>query len=158
VQRRATTGRGRRGEAGAEDTIGMSSRPRSSEHVVELQRLHCVKQHAPPAAATSLGPELLCFFKNNVQKRHTKLGVIADCWTRLVPDFLLEHCALESFHAGTLKVIVDSSSHLYELKQLLLAGLHQQLLIACKSTGLRKITLKSGLWYDGDGAHRRIRF
>jgi hypothetical protein len=128
----------------------------------QLRRLHRAKQDAPrasaAAAATALGPALLGFFKDSVQKRHTKLGTISACWTRLVPEPLLEHCALESLHAGTLKVIVDSSSHLYELKQLLLAGLQQQLLIACRSAGLRRITLKPGRWYDGTGADRRIRF
>jgi hypothetical protein len=127
------------------------------EQEAELKRLHRVKQHEKPVML-SLGPELLGFFKSNVQKRQTKLASIAQCWSQVVPEHLLEHCALESFHAGTLKVIVDSSSHLYELKQLLLAGLDKQILFACKSAGLRKISLKPGRWYHGDGADRRIQF
>ena len=123
----------------------------------DLQRLHRVKQIVKPKL-DPLGPEMLSFFKNSVQKRQTKLSVISDCFSRLIPEQLLEHCALEGFSAGTLKVIVDSSSHLYELKQLLLAGLQKQLLIACKSTGLRKITLKAGRWYDGNGRDRKLRF
>jgi hypothetical protein len=123
----------------------------------ELKRLHRVKQLEKPVFV-SLGPEMLSFFKQNVQKRQTKMGAIAECWGQLVPQQLLEHCALESFSAGTLKVIVDSSPHLYELKQLLLSGLQKQLLIACKSAGLRKITLKAGRWYDGEGANRRLKF
>ena len=56
-------------------------------------------------------------------------------------------------------VIVDSSSHLYQLKTLLLAGLQQQLLVACAATGLKKITLKPGRWYDSDDAGgRRAQF
>jgi len=87
------------------------------------------------------------------------MAAIAECWQQLVPPMLCDHCALESFHAGTLKVIVDSSSHLYELKQLLLSGLQKQLLIVCKSAGLRKITLKPGRWYEeAEGASRKIRF
>jgi Dna[CI] antecedent, DciA len=124
---------------------------------LDLNRLHRVKQRpAPPTDA--LGPELLDFFKTSIQKRQSKLSVIADCWTRLIPEQLQEHCALEGFHAGTLKVIVDSSPHLYDLKQLLLAGLQQQLILACKSSGLRKVTLKLGRWYDGSGPDRKIRF
>jgi hypothetical protein len=123
----------------------------------ELKRLHRVKQLEKPVFI-SLGPEMLGFFKQNVQKRQTKIGGIAECWSKLVPEQLLEHCALESYSAGTLKVIVDSSPHLYELKQLLLSGLQKQLLIACKSAGLRKITLKAGRWYDGDGKDRKLRF
>ena len=134
----------------------MNAKDRENERT--LTRLWKVKHHAPKPA-TTIGPEMLSFFKNSVQKRQGKIAAIAECWQQLVPAILVEHCCLESFHAGTLKVIVDSSPHLYELKQLLLSGLEKQLLIACKSAGLRKITLKPGRWYDGgDGADRRIRF
>ena len=125
---------------------------------VELRRLHRVKQ-AAPAPTPALGPALIDFFKHAVDKRQTKFATIAGCWEKLIPSTLLEHCALESFHAGTLKVIVDSSSHLYEMKQLLLSGLQDQILLACKSTGLRRVTLKLGRWYEGeDSRDRKIRF
>jgi hypothetical protein len=125
---------------------------------LELARLHRVKQSKPSTHAP-LGPEMVSFFKQSVARRHTKLSKIAECWGALVPETLNDHCALESFTRGSLTVIVDSSSHLYELKQLLLAGLEQQLLLACKSAGLRKITLKPGRWYEGgaDG-DRKLRF
>lgn len=123
----------------------------------ELARLHRIKQREPLGFAP-LGEEMLGFFKQSVQKRQTKLATIASCWGRLVPDTLSEHCALESLNRGTLTVVVDSSSHLYELKQLLLAGLQKQLLLACKSAGLKKITLKFGRWYDGDDGEQRVKF
>jgi len=124
----------------------------------ELRRVARVKRVEPPAGRL-LGPELVGFFKNSVQKRHTKLGQIAECWSRLVPELLNDHCALESLSRGTLVVIVDSSSHLYELKQLLLAGLESQLLVACTAAGLKKINLRVGRWYDGDDpAGRTVRF
>ncbi|WP_428940773.1 DciA family protein [Fontivita pretiosa] len=135
----------------------MFERQRQAIEEAELRRLYRVKQQ-PAASAGTLGQDMLSFFKHSVQKRQTKLSTIAECWMRLVPEPLLEHCALESFHAGTLKVMVDSSAHLYELKQLLLAGLQQQLLLACKSAGLRRISLKPGRWYEGEGNDRRIRF
>ena len=131
----------------------------------ELARLARVKA-VPPEIPEALGPELISFFKTSVQKRQTKLEKIADCWQQLVPELLNEHCALEGLTRGTLTVLVDTAAHLYELKQLLLAGLEKQLLTACKATGLRKITLKRGRWYageSGDGADdrpgdRRVRF
>jgi hypothetical protein len=124
----------------------------------DVARLQRAKQ--PTARKDEwIGKDLVSFFKNSVQKRHTKLGKIAECWSRLVPELLSEHCALESFSKGTLVVIVDSSSHLYQLKTLLLAGLQQQLLVACGSTGLKKINLKAGRWYDASPADdRRPRF
>ena len=124
----------------------------------ELRRLARVKQ-APPPPVEALGPELVAFFKQSVQKRQTKLARIAETWAQLVPELLNEHCALEGLHRGTLTVVVDSASHLYELKQLLLAGLEQQLRLACSASGLRKITLRRGRWYDGeDPTDRKVRF
>ena len=113
----------------------------------ELRRLQRVKA-AEPHKPAQLGAQIITFFKS-VEKRHKKLGKIAEIWEKLVPRLLLDHCALESLTRGTLTVLVDSSSHLYDLKHLLLAGLEKQLLLACKTTGLRKISLKPGGWYQG---------
>ncbi|HEV7299776.1 MAG TPA: DciA family protein [Tepidisphaeraceae bacterium] len=124
-----------------------------------LRRLARVK-HRERKPIDPLGPEMVAFFKESVQKRQTKLAKVADCWGKLVPPSLNEHCSLESLSRGTLVVLVDTSSHLYDLKQLLLAGLQQQILLACASAGLKKITLKSGRWYDDGGApgDRRPKF
>lgn len=126
-------------------------------HDSELRRLSRVKQ-TPRKPEPMLGDEMVAFFKQSVAKRQNKFESIGEFWAQLVPEFLCEHTALESFTRGTLTVIVDSSSHLYELKQLLLAGLQQQLLLACKKAGLRKIVLRAGRWYQGEGPHRRIEF
>ena len=123
----------------------------------ELKRLARIKTSAPQSAEL-LGPKMIEFFKQSVQKRQGKMTRIAECWVTLVPEMLSEHCAIESFVRGTLTVLVDTSAHLYELKQLLLAGLQQQLLLACKSSGLRKIALKPGRWYDGTAGEQKLRF
>ena len=126
--------------------------PRPNHDFLLLQRLQRFKQSSP-RASNKLGDEMVSFFKQCVGKRQTKLGKIAEVWGVLVPETLSARSSLESLHRGTLTVLVDSSSHLYELKQLLLAGLQQQLLLACKSAGLRKIVLRHGQWYreNGDG-------
>jgi hypothetical protein len=124
----------------------------------QLRRLHEAKKPARPATP-KLGLEVVNFFKHSVQKRQTKFGRIAHCWQTLIPEALQAHCSLESLHKGSLTVIVDSSSHLYELKQLLLDGLEAQLKLACSSAGLRKISLKPGRWYEGEpNGSQRIRF
>src|SRR5580658_3303964 len=112
--------------------------PSSASPDAEIERLARFKRH-DAALASALGPELIGFYKHSVEKCQAKFGKIAACWSRLVPSTLAEHCAMESFSRGSLTVAVDSASHLYELRQLLLAGLEQQLLIACKSAGLRKV-------------------
>jgi hypothetical protein len=135
----------------------MTPRLRQQHEDARYARLSRVKSGSPPPAEL-LGPEMVQFFKQSVQKRQTKMARIAECWSQLVPEMFNEHCALESFTRGTLTVLVDTASHLYELKQLLLAGLQQQLLLACKSAGLRKIALKPGRWYEGGAADRKLRF
>lgn len=102
-------------------------------------------KHPEPSA---LGGEMLSFFKQGVAKRQPRLELVARCWQQLVPPMFLDHTCLEGFSKGTLTVLVDSASHLFELRQVLLAGLEKQLLLACKSAGLRKISLKRGIWYD----------
>jgi len=132
--------------------------PLPNHEFIALQRLQRVKQSTPPRAA-KLGEEMVSFFKQSVEKRQTKLGRIAQAWQELVEEGLCDHCALESLHRGTLTVVVDSSAHLYQLKQLLLSGVEKRLVQLCKSAGLRKIVLKPGRWYDGDGSTaRRVRF
>ena len=123
--------------------------PKPNHDFLLLQRLQKFKQSAP-RASDKLGDQMVSFFKHCVTKRQTKLGKIAEAWARLVPETMSTHCCLESLHRGTLTVLVDSSSHQYELKQLLLAGLQQQLLLACKASGLRKISLRRGHWYQSD--------
>src|SRR3954447_10234232 len=125
-----------------------------------LERRASFKQTSP-GRASALGPEMITFFKASVTKRQTKLAKIAEVWGVLVPEALDAHCSLEGMSRGSLTVLVDSSSHLFELKQLLLAGLEDQLLLACKSAGLRKVVLRAGRWYEtpgGDEGQRRPRF
>ena len=130
---------------------------RSEREIASLRRLTEVKRINRPAGEP-LGPAMVNFFKQT-EKRHHKFGKIGECWARLIPESLNDHCALESFNRGTLTILVDSSSHLYELKQLLLAGLQQQLLLACKSASLRKINLKPGRWYDdAEAGGRKLDF
>ena len=101
----------------------------------DLTRLQKFKQ-VNYATPDKIGEGLISFFKHSVQKRQSRLGTISRSWETLVPETLNCHCALESFANGSLTVIVDSSPHLYELKQLLLCGLQKQILMACKSAAL----------------------
>lgn len=104
-----------------------------------------------PARETPLiGESLVKFYKGTVQ-RTRKFAGIGEVWETLLPPELNEHCCLDSFRAGTLVVLVDSSSHLYQLKQLLLGGLQKKLLELCRPQGLKKINLRPGRWYAGEG-------
>ncbi len=123
----------------------------------QLRRLVAAKG-APKPATPTLGAEVVQFFKQSVDKRQRKFGKIAHAWAQLVPETLAEHCALESLHKGSLTVMVDSAAHLYELKQLMLAGLEKQLKLTCPSANLKKVMLKPGRWYEGKEVEARVRF
>jgi hypothetical protein len=124
----------------------------------ELRRLAQFK-FAAPADLGTIGASLVEFFKGSVQKRQAKLGKLGAAMALMVPEPLLGHCCVESFNRGTLTILCDSSSHLYDLKSLLLAGLEKQLLAACKSAGLSRVVVKPGRWYEGEGpADQRPQF
>jgi hypothetical protein len=128
--------------------------PRPNQPFIELQRLQKVKQFAPKPVE-KLSGELVSFFKQ-MEKRQGRLGKIAEAWQAHVEEGLCEHCSLESLHRGTLTVVVDSSAHLYQLKQVLLSGVEKKLVAQCKGAGLRKVALKIGRWYDdGDAPGQR---
>ena len=118
-----------------------------------LSRLDAAKRR-DHAVGALLGDAVLGLFQQQVSRRHTKFAQLADLWCRVVPESALAHCALETYHRGRLTVLVDTAPHLYELKQLLLAGLEDQLLLAGRAAGLRKIALKRGTWYDARGEAR----
>jgi hypothetical protein len=120
----------------------------------ELRRLQQFKSK-PRRGSTPLGEAMVEFFKHTVARRQTKMAKLAEYWFQLVPETLSDHCALESFSRGTLTVLVDSSPHLYEIKQLLLSGLEKQFLIAAGKTGLRKISLRSGRMPEEKPSRRR---
>jgi hypothetical protein len=104
--------------------------------------------------AENLAASLVSFYKANVE-RTRKFAGIGQAWETLVPPDMLEHCCLQSYRGGTLTILVDSSPHLYRLKQLLLAGLDRQMLEVCRAEGLRKITIRPGRWYEGDDQRER---
>ena len=110
----------------------------------EDQQLRRISQFkaAGTKGPAEFGPEVVEFYKQSVAKRQGKFTKLAEAWAALVPPLLADRCALDSFSRGVLTVLVDSASHLYDLKTLLLAGLEAQLLLACRSSGLRKVVLK----------------
>lgn len=104
----------------------------------------CPAEHTP-----QIGESLVQFYKGAIQ-RTRKFAGIAHVWETLVSPELLQHTCLESFRGGTLVILVDSSAHLYRLKQLLLQDLQKQMLALCRAQGLRKIALRPGRWYEGE--------
>ncbi|MBC7783833.1 MAG: hypothetical protein H7144_08330 [Burkholderiales bacterium] len=94
--------------------------------------------------AGRLGVEVVDIFKRDLEKRQKKFGHIGEVWMKVIPAALQEASELTALSRGVLTVIVQGSTHLYNLKQGLLSGLQDQLLHACRGDGLKKINLKPG--------------
>lgn len=116
------------------------------EQEATLLRLSRVKKTPPPETPT-LGDDILTLYKK-ISRDFKKYGKIGTAWEELVPRMLVDHSAIESFSKGKLTVLVDNSAQLYDLKQLLLAGLEKQLIVACRKEGLKKVALKMGRIVD----------
>lgn len=83
-------------------------------------------------------------FKHDIQKPYKQLCQMTEVWTRLVPAELLKQTRLESLSRGVLRVVVGSSSSLYELDRLLRQGLQKQIITEHKGPAVRKIQLRIG--------------
>jgi hypothetical protein len=104
---------------------------------------------------TPLAQPLGMLMKHTLGKRVRQIGKMAEIWDEVVPDGILEHTALESLNRGVLTVMVDSSSHRFQLETLLRGGL--QRLIQDRFPGsLNKIRLVPGQFASVDlvGAKR----
>ena len=123
----------------------------------EKQRLEQVWQSRQVASpGCPLGGPVNTFMKRIVQPRRRRLSLLGRAWIDLLPPELVEHSCLESLRGGRLKILVDSSSHLYELNLLVKEGLLDELRERCPSVPLSEIRLVHGLWYKMDDEEHRI--
>lgn len=114
-----------------------------TKHQSDLEKLtHWKSTQRRPT--DRLGDEVVKLFTHQIEKRQKKFGAVGEAWITIVPENLQTHAELSSLVRGTLTVIVEGSSRLYQLKQAMLAGLQEQLIHACRREGLRKITIKAG--------------
>lgn len=97
-----------------------------------------------PPADLSLG-FMQAAFKKDIQKPYKQLAGMVKVWEQLVPQPLQPKTRLESLSHGVLRVIVDSSSTLYELDRLLRQGLQQAIIRAHQGPAMRRIQLRVGV-------------
>ena len=121
-----------------------TERDDSPEQTAELRRLQRWKGTRPYEPHV-LGEDAIAMFNSQIKRRHARFGKLSEAWDALVPAMFQPHTYLASFVRGTLTVHVDTAAHLYELKQLMLAGLEDQLLFACRSDALKRVMLKRGI-------------
>ena len=120
----------------------------------QLQRVWESRQPQRKTKALSQGGDK--FMRRKVYPRQKKLSGLAQAWQELLPIELIEHSCLNSFSAGRLLVLVDNSSHLFEMNLLIKEGLVDHLRQECPQSGLVEIKLIRGTWYRTDEEQHQI--
>ena len=86
------------------------------------------------------------FVRREVAPRQKKLGRLGQAWRELLPEELLKHTCLENLYRGTLRVLVDDASSLFELNQIK-EELLDQLREFCPNVAPDQIRFVRGHWY-----------
>jgi len=81
--------------------------------------------------------------QTQVSPRQARFGSVVESWQQLVPVEFACHCRLVELTAGTLKVMVDSPSYMYEM-QLCRSALLSELQRECPRARIRKIAIAVG--------------
>ncbi|MCP4377150.1 MAG: DUF721 domain-containing protein [bacterium] len=84
-------------------------------------------QRQPHDRTSHLSQPVAVLMKHTLGKKVRQLGKLAVAWDEVLPGTIREHTALDSFQRGVLTVLVDSSSHRYQLQTLLNAGLMKEI-------------------------------
>lgn len=111
------------------------------------------QQRRLPEPGVPLSRPLSVLMKFTLGKRVRQLGALAGIWQDVLPEFLLEHTALEGFRRGVLTVVVDSAAHRFRLQTLLAGGLEAE--IRRRFSGaLNKVRLVPGQFVEMDPPRR----
>ena len=90
-----------------------------------------------------LGELLQKVMVERISPLQARFGELADVWSDVVPQELYEHCEIVDVLSGELKVSVDSSPYMYELR-LCSAELLQELQRQCPRARLKRIKFVLG--------------
>lgn len=96
--------------------------------------------------AQPLANPIAKFVRREVTTRQKTLGRLGQAWQELLPKELLEHTCVETLHHGTLRVLVDNASSMFELNQAR-EQLTEQIRELCPTIGLSQIRFIRGRWY-----------
>jgi len=95
------------------------------------------------AGSVKLGDTLSELMEGRINPQQDRFGAVAEVWRRLLPVELCRHCRIADITGGSLKVLVDSPSYLYELRLCtseLLGEIQQQ----CPQVRIKKIKFTVG--------------
>lgn len=90
-----------------------------------------------------LGDVLQKVMAERISPLQARFGELADAWSDVVPQELYEHCEIVDVIGGELKVCVDSSPYVYELR-LCSSELLEELQRRCPRARLKRIKFVVG--------------
>lgn len=79
-------------------------------------------------------------FVERLAPLHARCESLTQAWETVLPATLRQHCRIESTTGGSLKVVVDAASYMYEL-QLCKGELLAELQRLCPGAAVRRIVL-----------------
>jgi hypothetical protein len=82
--------------------------------------------------------DLVAGFVDRLTPVHSQYDSVAQAWENLLPGNLRAHCRIGGVGNGSLKILADGSSYLFEL-QLCKAVLLRELQRLCPSAKIRRI-------------------
>ena len=85
-----------------------------------------------------LGDTIREVLDERILPQQDRVSAAVEAWQRLVPVGLAQHCRVTGLTGGVLKIVVDSSSYMYEL-QLCRCELLNELQRKCPHSRIRKI-------------------
>lgn len=94
--------------------------------------------------AKHLGEVVKQLMENRISPQQARFAKVIELWSCLLPAELRRHCKLADISAGQLKVLVDSSTHLYEL-QLCSSQLLKEVQLQCPKARIKEIKFAIGV-------------
>jgi predicted nucleic acid-binding Zn ribbon protein len=88
--------------------------------------------------AQPLSHSLSKLMDRRIKPRHKRFGPVIELWQQLLPTELSEHSRVDGILGGQLKVLVDSPSHMHELR-LCSSQLLEQLQQYCPQARIKDI-------------------
>ena len=90
-----------------------------------------------------LGEIVKTIMETQIKPIQTRMDLVREAWSRIVPPGLLSHCRIQEVKGSILKVSVESSAYRYEL-QLCSQALLKELQFQVPQAQLRSIKLIIG--------------
>ena len=109
----------------------------------QLRSIRQRRSRAKSKGAQRLGEILIELMDGQVSPRQARFAAVAELWRELLPEELARHCKIAGISGGQLSVVVDSPSHMHELR-LCSVELLEELQQRCSRARIERIKIIAG--------------